>query len=179
MKAATTKSVNMKYKALYSYVINTNYRCISGVIGLGISFLSLIALVVFWKSFSNQTKILLALVGLLFTVVNPIMLAWKTFKQLKLSPSYKKPIDYTFEDKGITIAQGEASDTLPWNRICRLMLTEQMLAIYTSRMHAFVIPVSELGEDRAKILTAVVQFTSQYGPKLSKSLKRFESGKGL
>lgn len=179
MTEAKTKSVKMTFKALYSYIINTNYRNISGYMGIFISVLSIVCVCFFWNSFAISTKIMLILVGLVFTVINPLMLAFKAFKQLKLSPSYKKPIDYTFYDDGIKISQGELSETLPWNKISALMLTKHMLAIYTSRIHAFVIPVSELGDDGPKILTSVVQFTSQYNPKLSSSLKRFLSGKGL
>ncbi|MDD6328786.1 MAG: YcxB family protein [Eubacteriales bacterium] len=179
MTAAKTKSVKMNFSALYSYIINTNYRSLSGVMGIVISVGSLVCALIFWTKFAVSTKIMLILVALLFTVINPLMLAFKAFQQLKLSPSYKKPIDYTFTDDGITISQGDVSTTLTWKQICRLMLTKQMLAIYTSRIHAFVIPVSELGEDGPKILTSVVQFTSQYNPKLSNSLKRYQSGKGM
>lgn len=179
MKEAKTKSVNMNFKALYSYIINTNYRNVSGFMGIFISVVSIACALIFWNSFATSTKVMLIIIGLVFTVINPLMLAFKAFKQLKLSPSYKKPIDYTFYDDGIKISQGDLSETLPWNRISALMLTKHMLAIYTSRIHAFVIPVSELGEDGPKILTSVVQFTSQYNPKISSSLKRFQSGKGM
>lgn len=179
MKEAKTKSVKMTFKALYSYIINTNYRNISGFIGIFISVASIVCVLIFWNSFATSTKVMLIIIGLVFTIINPLMLAFKAFKQLKLSPSYKKPIDYTFSDEGIKVSQGELSETLPWNRISALMLTKHMLAIYTSRIHAFVIPVSELGDDGPKILTSVVQFTSQYNPKISSSLKRFQSGKGM
>ncbi|MDD6136208.1 MAG: YcxB family protein [Lachnospiraceae bacterium] len=179
MTEAKTKSVNMTFRALYSYIINTNYRNVSGYFSIFISVASLACAFIFWNSFATGTKIMLILIGLIFTVLNPLMLAFKAFKQLKLSPSYKKPIEYTFYDDGIKVSQGDLSDTLPWNRISALMLTKHMLAIYTSRIHAFVIPVSELGDDGPKILASVVQFTSQYNPKISNSLKRFQSGKGL
>ena len=58
-------------------------------------------------------------------------------------------------------------------------MTKHMIAIYTGRMNAFVIPLTELGDDKSKILTSLVQFTAEYKPRLSRNLKRFESGKGI
>lgn len=179
LKAAKTKSVNMSFTALYSYVINTNYRSISGVMSLFISIVSLLILAIKWTSIAGNQKVALIIVGLLFTVFNPLILAFRTFKQLKLSPSYKKPLIYTFSDNGITVSQGEQSQDIAWDMICRIMLTNKMLAIYTGRMHAFVIPLSELGDDRGKIIASVVQFTAAYKPRISSSLKRFVSGKGI
>ncbi|MGN0151991.1 MAG: YcxB family protein [Wujia sp.] len=179
MKEAKTKSVNMTFPALYSYVINTNYRSLGGVMGVLISLVAIVLLIINWSKFTPTYRVLLLLVGLLFTVINPLMLAFKSFRQLKLSPSYKKPLEYVFADDGIHISQGELHETLKWDMICRIMMTNQMLAIYTSRLHAFVIPLSELGEDKGKILASVVQFTAAYKPRVSKNLKRFQSGKGI
>lgn len=179
MTAAKTKTVKMNFKALYSYVINTNYRSVSGIFGLGISILCLILLAIFWSKVGRGYKIMLLLIGLTFTVINPVVLAWQTLKQLKLSPSYKKDLEFTFTDDGITVSQGEISQDIAWDKVCRIMKTNQMIAIYTSRMNAFVIPLSQLGEDRGKIISSVVQFTMQYKPQLSSNLKEYQSGKGI
>ena len=177
MKEVKTKSVNMTYKALLSYVLNTNYQSVAGIVSLGLSFASIVVLILFWGQLSGRSKALLLFMGLLFTVINPLLLAFRTFKQFKLSPSYKKTIIYEFRDDGIGITQGEQTMTLTWDRIVRLLMTNTMIAIYTNRIHAFVIPLSELGGDRAKIIASLVQFTAQYGPRLSGNLKVYETGK--
>ncbi len=174
-----TKSVSMRFDALFNYVLNTNYRNISGVVGIGISIFSLIFLIIKWGELTNAHKVAFAILALLFTVLNPLNLAFKTYKQLKLSPAYKTPLVYTFGDDGITVKQGEVEQLLPWKNICRIMMTGKILAIYTSRIHAFVIPLSELGDDKGKILAAVVQFTAEYKPQVSKSLREYQSGKGI
>jgi len=179
MVESKTKQVNMNFGALYNYVINTNYRNASGVISLGLSFVAAIVLVLKWSDLSNGHKVAFGVIALLFTVINPLMLAFRTYKQLKLSESYKKPLEYTFADSGIMIKQGDLKQELPWKNICRILMTNKILAIYTSRLHAFVIPLSELGDDKGKILAAVVQFTAEYKPQVSKSLKEYQSGKGL
>ncbi|MBE5943709.1 MAG: YcxB family protein [Lachnospiraceae bacterium] len=179
MTAAKTKTVKMNFKALYSYVINTNYRSPAGIVGLLVSIICLGLLIAFWSKVGRGYKIMLLLVGLTFTVINPLMLAWQTFKQLKLSPSYRKPLNFTFTDDGITVSQEDVSQDISWDKVCRIMMTGSMIAIYTGRMHAFVIPLSQLGEDRSKIISSVVQFTMQYKPRLSGNLKEYQSGKGI
>lgn len=178
MTAINKKSVKMNFKALYSYIINTNYRSFSGVLGIMISVVSLAVLILRWSNLGTAQKTLFFLMGITFTVINPSMLAWKAFRQLKLSPSYRNTLDYTFMDDGILIEQGEISQKIGWDMVCRMMLTGSMLAIYTSRMHAFVIPVEALGDDRGKILTGIVQFSADYNPMLSKNLREYKSGKG-
>lgn len=179
MTAAKTKSIKMNFPALYSYVINNNYRSVGGVMGIMLSVAAFAIVICLWDKLASSQRIMFILVGLVFTVINPLSLAFKSYKQLKLSPSYKLPLEFTFSDKGITVAQGEVSQDVPWDKIVRVMMTKHMIAIYTGRMFAFVIPLSELGDDRAKIITAIVQFTDEYKPRLSSNLKEYKSGKGL
>ncbi len=177
MKEAKKKSVNMTFQALYSYILNTNYRSLAGIIGVLVSLIGVVALVFGWETMSTGQRTLFILVALSFLVINPLSLAFKAWQQLKLSPSYKQPLDYTFGDDGITVEQGEAKQHIKWDKICRIMMTGKMLAIYTDRYHAFVIPLSELGDDKGKIITTVVQFTAGYYPRISSNLKVYLSGK--
>lgn len=179
MVESKTKQVKMEFAPLYNYVMNTNYRNFAGVVSLGLSFVAAGVLVVKGSELSNAHRLAFAIIALLFTVINPLMLAFRTYKQLKLSESYKKPIQYTFRDSGITLKQGDLEQELEWKHICRILLTNKILAIYTSRIHACVIPLSQLGDDKGKILAAVVQFTAEYKPQISRSLKEYQSGKGL
>ena len=164
MTEAKTKSVNMTFPALFSYVMNTNYRSMSGILGLVLSFGAIVMLVIGWNTTSGRQKAIFIIVALMFTVINPLSLAFKTFKQLKTSPSYK---------------QGEEHMDLEWKGVYRLLMTKYMLAVYTNRMHAFVIPLDQLGDDKGKILASVVNFTAGYKPRVSRSLKRYQSGKGI
>ncbi|MBQ9200100.1 MAG: YcxB family protein [Lachnospiraceae bacterium] len=179
MTDTKTKSVKMTFKALYSYVLNTNYRNIMGVLGLFLSLGSIVILVLGWDKLSIINKVIFIIVALAFTVLNPLSLALETKKQLKTSPSYKTPLDYTFGSEGITISQGELSQDVKWSDITRIMLTKSMIAIYTGPMSAFVIPTSALGKDKGRILSTAVQFTAEYKPRLSSNLKIYQTGKGI
>ena len=139
----------------------------------------MLIITLFTDATSGRQKAIFIIVALMFTVINPLSLAFKTFKQLKTSPSYKQPLVYTFGDNGIGVSQGEEHMDLEWKGVYRLLMTKYMLAVYTNRMHAFVIPLDQLGDDKGKILASVVNFTAGYKPRVSRSLKRYQSGKGI
>ncbi|MCM1273456.1 MAG: YcxB family protein [Clostridium sp.] len=174
-----TKTVNMTYRALCSYVLNTYYRSFAGASSLVLGVGSIVLMVIGWNNLAGTQKVILAIVAVLFLAINPLQLMFKAYQQLKLSSSYKKPLNYTFSDKGIMVSQDDVSQEIPWESICRLFMTGYMIAIYTSRLHAFVIPLSELGEEKGKIIASVVQFTAANHPRISKNLTRYQSGKGL
>ena len=56
MTEAKTKSVNMTFPALFSYVLNTNYRSMSGILGLVLSFGAIVMLVIGWNTTSGRQK---------------------------------------------------------------------------------------------------------------------------
>ncbi len=174
-----TITVKMTYSALRSYIMNTYYRSLQGISGLVVGFGAIALMAVGWQDLLRTQKVILIIVAALFLVINPLMLMFKAFQQFKLSPSYKKPLNYTFSDKGITVSQEEASQEIAWENICRLFMTGKILAVYTSRLHAFVIPIAELGDERGKIIASLVQFTAGNKPRLSRNLVRYQSGKGL
>lgn len=174
-----TKSVSMTFKALYSYILDSYYKKISGIISAIFSIASIVVLILGWGQMAVNQRILFIILGSLFTIVNPIMLAFKAFQQLKLSPSFKKPIVYTFGTDGITVTQEDASQEVKWEQICKISLSKNVLALYTGVIYAFIIPVSELGDAKGKILSVVVQYTANHSPKITNNLKGYLSGKGL
>jgi hypothetical protein len=67
------------------------------------------------------------------------------------------------------------SETLEWRNIYRLRLGKKMIAIHTSPIYAFTIPLSELGSDKDIILSRLVQYTEPHSPHISGNLKSYRS----
>lgn len=174
-----TKTVNMTYQALSSYIMNTYYRTFSGLFGLVLAAIMLLLMIFGWNDLEAKQKVIMIIIVALFFVINPLMLMFKAYQQLKLSPSYKKPLNYTFTDEGIVVSQEDVTQEIPWDNICRLFMTGKIVAIYTSRLHAFVLPLSELGDEKGKILAALVQFSAGGNARISRNLMRYKSGKGM
>ena len=96
-------------------------------------------------------RVVLLIIGLLFTVVNPILLLFKAYKQVKLSPVFKHPLEYTFSDAGMKVAQGDEEQFVSWDQVLEVRKTPSILIVYTSKGSGSILAYKELGEKRRKI----------------------------
>ena len=168
-------TVNMNKKALTDFVMRSYYTKISGIMSIVLGLGGLVFLV--WNLMSENPSIrnilLFGAVAVICLVLNPFTLLTKAKNQLKTNPSYKAPVNYELRPEHLTISVGEESQDLEWNNIYRLRASKSMVAVYTSPYHAFVIPTDELGDDRAIVLSRLVQYTREYRPRLSHNLKQY------
>lgn len=176
MEASSKKiTVNMNKKALTDFVLRSYYSKLSGIMSIILGLGGLAFLI--WNIASGNPTIrnilLFGAVAVICLVLNPLTLIWKAKNQLKTNPSYKAPVNYELTPEKLTISAGEESTDLEWNNIYRLRASSSMVAVYTSPYHAFVIPTTELGDDKAIVLSRFVQYTREFRPRLSGNLKKY------
>ena len=95
-------------------------------------------------------------IGLLFTVVNPLMLYMKAKKQAATNESLKLPIQYTLSENELVIEQGEEQLIVPWDQLRIIKDSGRSLIVYVTRMRAFIWPKAKLGRqynEVTKLLT--------------------------
>ena len=172
MKQEVNVTVSMNIKSMYLFLLQHTYTGFSGIVGLGISILALLTLYTTFDARSDTEKLILLIIGLVFTVINPIMLLSRAAKQVKLSPSYKTPLSYCFNSQGITVSQEEQTMEVAWNRIVKIKSMKFALLIYTSRIHAFILPHSEILNVRSDMEEIVLHYAD------SKKTKLIGFGKG-
>ena len=63
MTEAKSKSVTMNFSALYSYILNTNYRSVPGIMGLALSAGAIVLLIVGWDKLYIGRKIMIIIVA--------------------------------------------------------------------------------------------------------------------
>ena len=122
---------------------------------------------------SVKSIIIYFVVAVICLIANPITLYLKALNQLRTSPSYKDPVEYEIAPVGMSISLGDASESIGWENVYRLLYTKRMFAIYTNPYNAFVIPNEAMGSDKDIILGRVVNYTSEFRPRLSGNLKVF------
>lgn len=139
--------IQLTVKELFNFLIAHTYSNFSGYVGV---VLSICALIAFGYSFDNPQmnpayKFVLLITGLLFTVVQPLMLYSKAKNQVKQNEAINKPLEYTISYSGIRVAcDGDYAD-YTWDQIMKINSTKINVLIYTSRIRAFVIPKREIG----------------------------------
>lgn len=158
MDTGITVSVGMKVRYMYSFMFQHAHRSFQGILGVLLSIASLVMFFVTLREPGNGTNLVIFLIcGLLFTVVNPILLLIKAQQQVLLAPVYKKPLQYTFSEQGMTVTQDEQSQFIEWNKVVAVRKTSSILVIYTSRNAGSILAFKELGDARAEVEAVIAK----------------------
>lgn len=137
--------VNMNRKAMTRFLFQHNYCSIGGVIGVIISLFAWVFLGLEIDQLGTFALIAVGMVGCLFIIFKPVMLFVQANNLVKKEACYQKSIHYTFDDAGIVIVQENEKEFLAWDKVKKVTLAKTVLAIYDTKLHAFILPVSELG----------------------------------
>ena len=131
-------------KDLFKFSINNIYRKFTGILWIVFSITVIFITVYTWGDVSINNSILLICMALLFSVMNPFLLWTKSKSQI--------PIHYCINGKGVTISQGERTDHVDWNQTWKAVRYGNLVIIYVSSIRAFVLPVSQIGEQYDKLV---------------------------
>lgn len=136
-------SVKLNTMDMYRFLMRHEYGAFSGLLGLAVSILALISLLLGVGEGDRNTQILLLVVALLFTVVNPIRLFLRAQKQIVMNPTFHEPIEYTFGANGLHIAQGEVEMDVAWADMTKLVKGKKIMILYLSKMVGYIFPKSQ------------------------------------
>lgn len=136
-------SVKLNTLDMYCFLMRHEYGSFSGLFGLAVSLLSLAALIAGVGKDDRNTQILLGLVAVCFTILNPLRLFFRAQKQLTLNPTFHKPITYTFGEAGMHIAQGEEQMDVAWAEMKKLVRGKRIMILYLSKVVGYIFPKSQ------------------------------------
>lgn len=139
-------------KDLFKFSINNIYRKFTGILWIVFSITVIFITVYTWGDVSINNSILLICMALLFSVMNPFLLWTKSKSQIKKNETMQKSIHYCINGKGVTISQGERTDHVDWNQTWKAVRYGNLVIIYVSSIRAFVLPVSQIGEQYDKLV---------------------------
>lgn len=142
-------------KDLSNFVLHHNYRSASGVIGLILSAAAIIYLIVGFGAMDNLMRGALLVIGLLFTVVNPLMLVSKAKRQARTNKSFQVPIHYSMTATYLVLTQDEQWVQIPWKNVCKVTDTGRSIVVYVSRIRAFIWPKAQLGDKRELVMSVL------------------------
>lgn len=158
MNQEVSISVRMKVGYMYSFLFQHLHRSFKGIFGVCISVAALVAFFMSFDGTADTTKkVILLVIGLLFTVVNPILLFFKACRQVSMSPIYKRPLEYTFSEEGVKVEQGEEEQFVTWKQILEIRKTPSVLILYTSRNAGSIIAFREMGNKRQAVEAIIAE----------------------
>lgn len=147
--------VDLSVKEIYNYVMYHTYSSFSGYVGVLLSICALFGMVYAWDALPWPQRIILFFTGLIFTVIQPIMLYTKSKLQVKQSKAINKPLHYLFDETGIHISCGEETARSGWEEVMKVTNTKLNVIIYVSKVRAYVIPKSAIGEQYEDLKTLI------------------------
>ena len=161
-------SVRMTTSYLFDFLYWHSYHGMTGVINYALSLAGVVALMAGFGKGNTAVTIMLIVLALLFTVINPLSLLYKAARQKKKTAMFQKPLYYCFNSKGFTISQESSSDSAKWENIVFIRETGKSIILYMGASNAIVLPKKECGNqlsDLKKLLHANL-------PELAKKLKK-------
>lgn len=134
-------------KDMFDYNVYHNYRHFQGIISLLLGIVLLVVCVTSIGTDANISYILITgFLGLFFTVITPFRIYLKSIQQVKLTPSFRKPIKYTLSETELIIEQEDARASIPMEEIIKAADTGKSIVLYVSSVRAYIFPKRELGE---------------------------------
>lgn len=140
--------VKMTANVLYDYFLYHTYTGLQGILGAVVGAL---LIVIF---FMGQSPMYL-IAGLVVELYLPYTLFLRSRKQFLDNKVFKEPIHYLFDDEGMTVSQGENSESIEWENIHRAVSTPSSILLYTSAMNASIFPKKELGDKKILLIEMI------------------------
>ena len=137
--------VKLTRKEMFTFLINNAYRKPMGVISFlfGIGCFAVAGIT--WRQMGLQSTLLLILLGSIYTIIQPIML-WKSAgRQIAKNPVYKEELSYSFDDKGITVSQGESVTSKGWDECYKAADYGKVVVIYITVNNGIILPKAAIG----------------------------------
>ena len=159
--------VKMTEKDLFDFSMYSSYSGAMGVFNVIFTVAALVLLVVTWTWVSVYQKLLLVCCALIFTVLQPAMLHFKSKKQAQMT-GFSMPINLTLTDEKIAVEQAGVTGDVLWNQVWSAVRIKSMFIIKVGPTHGYLIPNATV-EGREQELIDILK--KNLPPRKTKGLK--------
>lgn len=156
-------TVRMTDTYLFDFTLYHTYSKLAGfltnILGAAIAFMGIIMLVM---GKIKPVQIIFYLVAeVVFIVYTPLLLKYRSKKQVKGIERYHVPNEMTFNDEGIQVEFADKKETYEWEQIQKVVTTPKTIAFYYETEKALIVPKPDFGDKFVPILTLA---TKKLGP---------------
>lgn len=145
--------IKIEAKDLYDYMMAHTYNTPSGIIGSCFGAIMVIIGV--------MTKMwIYVILGTVLLLYLPWNLKIKSKQQALMNPAFKEPLHYILDEEGITVSQGDQTQSQAWENMYKATSTTKSIIVYTTKVNATIFPKSQVGEQ----LPALIEIISTHMP---------------
>jgi hypothetical protein len=144
--------VTMTDSILYDYQIYNSYcKSSNGMIGTCIGTLAIILGLAY-------NYVIFIIMGVVLVLYTPISLKLRCKTVVANNKAFKEPLHYVFDETGITVSQGEDSQSAAWENMYRAVSTKQSIIVYTAKKLAWVFPRKQLGPKLPQLIATISRY---------------------
>lgn len=137
----------MRFRDIWAF---TMHHALTGLNGC--AFWLVLALVIWrlvtgWGELSSKTQTLLILCTVILIWMTIVLPTLRSLRQANVLAQAQNPATYTAGEYGITVQQGEAKETVNYEYIRKLKITQNYIYAYVQKNSAFIFPKDLMGED--------------------------------
>lgn len=147
----TEFNIQLRPVDMYRYNLYHTYTSVSGYLSIFIALVAFVGAKRTWGEVSLSYSVMYVVLGLLMLFYMPVTLYLRSKQQVMSSPVLKNVLHYLIDDTGITTSQGEASTTLAWNQVYRVVTTRHNILVCINPRNAFIIPKEQVRQEYALI----------------------------
>lgn len=166
MEKEVKLTIQIKTMDLFHFFMKHFYSGFSGIFGIILSVGALLLFAFGFGKWETYQLLLLLVLGVLFTVIQPVQFWLKAWQQVKLMPIYKEAISYSLDEGGIHVRQNEEALDLEWDKIQKVTESGKGIYIYTSPVHSFIFPKEQLAGEQEAVRTFLKEKVSGENCKL-------------
>lgn len=143
--------IKITTKDLFSFMIHHSNTSFSGVCGLILSIGAFILLFTGYAQGNDMGNLVLLFLGLCFTVINPVTMYKKAMDQVKSNPLYRDELHYVLDETGVSLVKNDKTESIEWGRILKFKKTSRVFALYTTGVHAVILPTKGFEEQKDEV----------------------------
>lgn len=148
-------NVKMTEAYMYDFMLYHNYTHFSGLFGAIVGVVALGMMVSKFLNGDTQGAGLCLIIAILFLVVTPRTTKQRASMQVKNSKMFQNPLEYEFNEEGITVRQGEIEATTMWEECAKAVSTQKSVIIYITRVRALIFPKECMGEQYEEVVKMI------------------------
>lgn len=147
--------VKMTQKIMYNFLMNHTYKSMAGIAGVLFGIGAFVIMAVTWGDVPEWQSMVYLLFGFWFLLYQPVSLYTRAAKQVKLNPTFQKPVTYIMSDTGIVTTQGDKQAEIAWEDMLKVTETKLSLLAYTGKRYSFVLPKESMGEQYETVVKLI------------------------
>lgn len=138
--------VKMTEKYMYDFMLYHTYTQFSGLLGGVVGVFGLGLSIHYILKGDTMSAMPFMMVALLFLVMTPISMKNKANLQVKMTETFRKPLQYELTEEGIVVRQEELETMNEWKDVVKAVSTGKSVILYLSRVRALIFPKECMSE---------------------------------